>query len=390
MSIKKKTFVFSLIAAVLAGALIMFGASELLNSLGVGTVRVSAREYKHLEYMDKKYAKVEELWQAIEDNYYKDVNEKDLKTGMYRGLFDGLDDIYSTYMTKKEYESWNASTIGEFEGVGITFTEDKNGNYVVVSTVDGSPAQKGGIKAGDYILKVDGKKYHDLDSLGAAMRGTKGTEVKITYLRDDSEKTVTLTRAKIVTETVSSKVLDGNIGYIKISSFEENTASDFKTVLNEMEEKNVDGLVIDLRDNGGGLVEQGAKIADMLMGKGTITYMQDREGKREYYRSDSSKTDLPYVLLVNGGTASTSEILSAAVKDSGDGTLVGTKTFGKGIVQSTAQLDDGSAYKLTVMQYFSPDGHVINKKGVKPDYVIKQSDSSKTDRQLNKALDLLK
>jgi len=390
MSIKKKTFVFSLIAAVLAGALIMFGASELLNSLGVGTVRVSAWEYKHLEYMDKKYAKVEELWQAIEDNYYKDVNEKDLKTGMYRGLFDGLDDIYSTYMTKKEYESWNASTIGEFEGVGITFTEDKNGNYVVVSTVDGSPAQKGGIKAGDYILKVDGKKYHDLDSLGAAMRGTKGTEVKITYLRDDSEKTVTLTRAKIVTETVSSKVLDGNIGYIKISSFEENTASDFKTVLNEMEEKNVDGLVIDLRDNGGGLVEQGAKIADMLMGKGTITYMQDREGKREYYRSDSSKTDLPYVLLVNGGTASTSEILSAAVKDSGDGTLVGTKTFGKGIVQSTAQLDDGSAYKLTVMQYFSPDGHVINKKGVKPDYVIKQSDSSKTDRQLNKALDLLK
>lgn len=390
MTIKKKYFIVALVLSLAAGALIMFGAMEIAKSTGVGTIKIENKEYEHMKYMTDKYAKAEELWQEIKNGYYTDVKDRDLEVGMYKGIFEGLDDPYSAYMTKKEYESWMASATGEFEGVGVTFTEDDNGNYVILNTVSGSPAEKAGIKAGDFILEVDGKEYTDMDALGAALRGDKGTQVKVTYSRDGEIKNVTLTRAKIVTETVESEIKAGNKGYIEILSFEENTAEDFESALHEMEVKNVDGVVIDLRNNGGGLVSEGLEIADRLLGKGTITYTQDHNGKKEYYDSNQDKTKLPYVLLVNEGTASTSEIIAAAVKDTGDGILAGTKTFGKGIIQNTRQLSEGDAFKLTTYQYFSPKGKTIHKKGVKPEYFIKDNDSEETDIQLDKALDLLR
>jgi carboxyl-terminal processing protease len=260
---------------------------------------------------------------------------------------------------------------------------------VVISTISGSPADKAGLRTGDIILMVDGKAYEELEALGAAIRGDAGSKVEITYLRGEDQKTVSIIRAKIVSETVVSRELAGGIGYIQITSFEEHTAEDFEAALHEFEVKGLKGLVIDLRNNGGGLVDQGVAIADLLMGKGSITYLMDRDGNKETYSSDTNKTSLPFVLLVNGGTASTSEILSAAIKDSKDGLLVGETTFGKGIVQSTTQLPDGDAVKLTIKQYFSPDGNVIHKIGVEPDYAVTDNPDTPEDEALNKALALL-
>lgn len=389
MTIKKRTFAVIIFLALCLGAGLTFGGMEIAKKMEIGSVSVSYKEYASLEYMNKKYAKLEMLYQTIEKNFYKDVDEDMLETGMYKGLFAGLGDVYSSYMTKEEYEAWKAAALGEFEGIGVTFSQTDAGNFVILSVIGGSPAAEGGIKAGDVILKVDGKKYTDLETLGAAIRGTAGSKVVITYQRNKHKNTITLIREKIVTETVSYKLRNDKIGYIKISSFEENTAEDFSTALRDLEVRGAKGLIIDLRNDGGGLVNEGIEIADSLLGKGTITYLQARDGEKQFYYSDADKTELPYVLLVNGGTASTSEIVAAAIKDSKDGLVVGTTTFGKGIVQSTTQLSDGTAIKLTIKQYFSPLGHIIHKIGVKPDYIVKENSKIKGDEQLNKALALL-
>ncbi len=390
MTMKKRTFAILMILALFIGGGATFGGIQIAKYFDVGSVSISVKQYKTLEYMNDKYSKLEELYQTIESNYYKKVDETALKEGMYKGLFEGLDDVYSTYMTKDEYEAWTAMALGEFEGIGVTFSQNDEGEFVIVNVIKGSPAAKGGLKAGDIILKVDGNEFTDLDALGAAIRGDAGSKVQLTYERDKKEVTLSLTRAKIVTESVSYKLRSDKIGYIRISAFEDQTSEDFATALRDLEVKGAKGLVIDLRNNGGGLVNEGVEIADKLLGKGTITYLQDRDGKKEYYYSDSKKTDLPYVFLVNEGTASTSEIVAAAIKDSKEGKVVGVTTFGKGIVQSTSQLADGDAIKLTIKQYFSPLGNTIHKIGVKPDYVVKDNTKTKADEQLNKALALLK
>ena len=369
-------------AAIIALLIFALGAA---TGLGISNAIMPAGSISSVSSNQGRYDKVNELWDIIEKNYYIEPNEENMKEGLAKGVFIGLGDKYSAYMTKDEYESYETSVTGEFDGIGVTFQMNKDGEFEVISTVKNSPAEKAGVKKGDIITKVDGKEYDDADKIGAAMRGKRGTTVKVTYERDGKENTVTLTRAHIVTETVTSKVLDDNIGYIKISSFEEKTDADFESALSEMESKAVKGVIIDLRDNGGGLVKSGVNIADKLLGKCVITYMEDRKGDKEYYRSNSDCTQLPYVLLVNGNTASASEILSAAVKDKGRGKIVGTQTYGKGVVQVSGRLSDGSGYRLTIMQYFSPNGNAIHEKGIKPDYVVKGKDA-----QLKKAEELIK
>lgn len=389
MTLKKRTFVLILCLTLLAGGGLMYGGLQIARSAGVGTIQIPVSEYEALTYMNQKYAKLEQLYQTVASNFYTDVDTKSLEIGMYKGLFAGLDDVYSAYMTKEEYESWKASALGEFEGIGITFAQDDNGEFVIINTISGSPAQKAGLAAGDLILKVDGVEYTDLEAMGTAIRGDAGSKVEVTYQRNDKEYTISMIRAKIITESVSYELRKDNIGYIKITGFEDKTSEDFATAIRDLEVKGAKALVIDLRNNGGGLVDEGVQIADMLMGKGTITYLQDRNGQKEYYESDAQKTSLPYVVLVNDGTASTSEILAAAIKDSDDGQLVGITTFGKGIVQSTTQLPDGDAIKLTIKQYFSPLGTTIHKIGVTPDYVVQDNQALEGDEQLNKALALL-
>lgn len=394
--IKKRNLIFLLIVALLIGS----ASTAILYNEIVCTsegVNISKEDYVAYQKMEKKYAKLEQLTDYIEENYYIPVEESDLEEGVYKGLFYGIGDPYSNYLNKEEYQELLISTTGEYSGIGVTIAPDKKGYITVIAPMDDSPAAKAGIKSGDKIIKVDDKEYtaDTIDAAVSTMRGTKGTKVSITILRDGMTQTFQMKRGTIITQTVKSELKDNNIGYLRITSFEEKTAEDFKKELKNMEGKGAKGLVIDLRDNPGGLVDVSVNIADMLLDSGTVTYTEDRKGEKFYYKSKAGKTSLPYVLLVNGGSASSSEILAAAVKDNQGGKLVGTTTYGKGIIQEINSLSNGDAIKLTVMQYFSPKGTVIHGKGVEPDVKISLEESDfkdgilTNDRQLQKAFELL-
>lgn len=390
MQMKKQSFTILLAAVFLAGCAAALGSVLLAEKGIIGEmVKISADEYHHYQQLERRYAKLDQLYEEITVNYYKEPNEEDLATGMYKGLVAGLGDPYSAYMTSKEFQSWNDQVMGEFEGIGINFSMNSDGEFVILSSIPGTPAEAAGLKSGDRILAVDGKVFSDVDLLSGAIKGKAGTKVTIVYERDGEQKEAVMKREKIITQTVAGKMLDKNIGYIALSSFEEHTAEDFKAQVAALKKKGAESLIIDLRDNGGGLMNSGVEIADYLLGEGTITYLQDRQGRKEYISSDKNATDLRCAFLVNENTASTSEILAAAVKDDGTHFLVGTTTFGKGIVQSSQQRQDGSALKLTTMQYFSPKGNVIHEKGIEPDYVVKADEKDKQDKQLNKAIQIL-
>lgn len=390
MQMKKTNFAMLLAAVFLAGCAAALAIMFLAGNGAFGsTVAVEKDQYRYYRQLDDRYSKLNQIYDDITANYYKEPDEKDLETGMYKGLMAGLGDVYSGYMTAEEFRSWSDTTLGEFEGIGINFSINTKGEFVILGTIPGTPAEKAGLQAGDLILAVDGKVYADMETVSAALKGKAGTRVRVTYDRDGKEREVTIKRAKIISQTVESKMLENRIGYMALSSFEEHTAEDFKKQLADLQKKGAKSLIIDLRDNGGGLVDSGTEIADVFLGEGTITYLQNRKGQKQYIKSDADKIQVPCVFLVNENTASTSEILAAAVKDDGTNPLVGTTTFGKGIVQSTQQRQDGSAVKLTTMQYFSPKGNAIHEKGVKPDYVVKNSKQSKEDKQLNKAIELL-
>lgn len=389
--IKKQSLAIILIFTLFAGA---------LGGVFAHNLYVTKNEFKLIKTEDfevmngvyNKYAKLEMLYNYLNERYYKDIDQDDMMTAIYKGLFASPGDPYTTYLTPEEYEDLMVSATGDFCGVGVTISSVDN-EIVVVSTMDGSPAQLAGIKTGDVIVAVDGVPYSgaEFGEAASAMRGEMNTRVTVSYRRDGVVTDCKLIRKKITTKSVYAEMLDDNIGYIRITSFELATADDFEKELHDMEVKGAAGIVIDLRNNGGGIVESGVKIADMLLPEGTIVYLEDKKGERVYENSDENCTSLPYVLLVNGGTASTSEILAAAVKDNKGGSIVGTNTFGKGIVQSIEKLsDDSGAMRITVQQYFSPDGNTIHEKGVQPDYEIELTEESDSDVQLEKAIELLK
>lgn len=385
MNIKKSVFAILLIVAALVGGAATFGTMTMLHASGAGSVTLSAKEYNQLTYMNDKYAKAEQLWNIVKDGFYQEISDEQIEEGMYKGIFEGTGDIYSGYMNESEWTAWETSMTGEFEGVGVTFMQNEEGEYVVISTVEGSPAEKAGLLPGDILTKVDGEEYTNSTEMSMAIRGDSGTDVQVTYLRDGEENTVTMTREKIESQTVKSSVLDGNIGLIEVSAFEMKTSEDFEAALKELESKGVKGLIIDLRNNGGGLVNESVEIADMLLDEGTVMYTEDQKGNREYAYTEKGRTSLPYVVLVNENTASASEILSAAIQDNAGGKIIGTVTFGKGVIQNSAPLGNGTGYKLTVLQYFSPNGNKIHGVGITPDIEVEGE-----DEQMQKAIEQFK
>jgi len=374
MQIKKRNFILILAGVFFAGAIVM-GAicATMIHSPG--------------RYMngDEKLAQIK----ANIDKYYlNDYDEQDLIDSAYEGYVNGLGDPYSVYMTKETYESWLATSTGNYSGVGITFSENEKGQFEIISVNPDSPAEKGGIKPGDFILEVDGKTYTDADIMATAIRGKKGTDVTLKISQDGKEKDVTVTRDDINIQSVTWEMLDDGIGYIQISSFIENTGKDFSDALDQVEAKNAKGLILDLRNNGGGLVDQCVEVADEFLDEGVVCYVTDKNGNTETYDAYDGKTKLPTVVLINEGSASSSEILAGALKDNGF-EIVGTKSFGKGIIQTTLEMGDGSALKLTIMQYLSPDKNVIHEKGIKPTVKIKDKKKTEEDEQLEKAEELL-
>jgi carboxyl-terminal processing protease len=302
-------------------------------------------------------------------------------------------------MTAEEYENEIVSLTGNYSGIGVTFSMDTSNNFVILAVTAGSPAEEAGILPGDYIVKVNGETFgpDEFNTIATKIRGESGTQVTLTILRGSNELEFTMTRRKISTQSVSYEMKDGETGYIYISSFEQNTGTDFKKALKSLEKSGAKYLVVDIRDNPGGLVNSAVQVADELMGKGTVVYIQDQAGNREYYTTEAGRTKLPYVLLVNENSASSSEILAAGIQDNNEGTIVGTLTFGKGIIQGMQELTDGSAFRMTEYQYFSPNGSVIHKKGITPDYIVEFEDGDLDedghlvyDRQLERAIEILK
>lgn|SRR3712207_462927 len=352
-----------------------------LSTIGV----IGILPYK--EY--RQYKKLVKLTRAINDDFYKKPDSDMMETGVYKGLFAGLGDVYSSYYTEEEMKQLLESSSGKYVGVGMTVGADKEtGRIKVESIFDKSPAQESGIKKGDFIVKVNGKAYtyQEMDIAVRNMRGKAGTKVKISIIRGNSSIEKTVTRREISIQSVESRVLEGNIGYIAIKSFDEDTAKDFKAALTALEIRKIKGLVIDVRDDGGGLLDVVEEIADRILDEAVIVYTQDNKGHKEYLKSSArEKVNLPIVVLTNGNSASASEILTGAILDNKAGISIGTTTYGKGLVQEVVPMRDGTGYKLTTAQYFTPNGSYINEKGIKPTIEVK----SEKD-QLPRAISYLK
>ena len=333
---------------------------------------------KNLYELYSKYDKLLGLENVIESEYYQKVSEEDLIDGALKGLFEGLNDPYSQYYTSDEFQTLKEQTSGSFVGIGVYIgVNSENDKITIISPIEGSPAQKSGIKSGDVVVKVNGKSIESktVDEVIKQIKGKENTTVNLTVERDGKEIDFDITRKTIVTKSVSSEVKEDNIGYLRITSFDENTYKEFKENLSNLKEKGIKGLVIDLRDNPGGLLDVCVDIADDLIGEGTIVYTKDKSGKKEYYKSDKNELDMPMAVLINGGSASASEILTAALVDNNKAVAIGETSFGKGLVQSVKGLKDGTGYKLTTAQYFTPNDNYINGKGITPK--IQEKDKNK-------------
>lgn len=359
-------------------------SATIFGEVALGIVTVVPRD-DYEKY--KKFDKLIAMEEMINKTYYKDVKEEDLIDGAMKGLFWGTGDLYSGYFTEDEMKSVMDSSTGKFVGIGVTILSNpEDGVVTIAKSWETGPAYKSGIRAGDILYKVDDLyvTYDNVDQAVSIMKGKKNTYVNVSVKRGKEIKTFKIKRAEVSEPSVSSKMLQDNIGYIELSTFVENTPEDFNKELEKLKKQNMKALILDLRNNGGGLVDKCCEIADTLIGKGTIVYTENREGERKTEVSDENKLGLPIVVLTNENTASSSEILTGAILGNKAGISVGTKTFGKGIVQSVITLKDGTGYKLTTEQYFTPDGKTIHKKGIKP--TIEEKDEEK---QLQRAIDYI-
>lgn len=331
--------------------------------------------------------------QVVKSRYVEEVPMETLMTGAVKGMINSLGDPHSIYMDAKLFKEFMIETEGSFGGVGIVLgVKDKT--LTVVSPIEGTPGDKAGIKSGDQIVKIEGKDTKDmaLDEAVSKIRGPEGTTVTLTIKRSQELKDYTLTRSNIQIKTVAGKMLPDNIGYIRISMFNENTGADFSRKYQELEKEGMKALVLDLRDNPGGLLEESVKVSGKLVPKGTVVSVVTRDGNRETHTSKLEAVKYPLAVLVNGGSASASEIVAGAVQDTESGTLVGTKTYGKGSVQTILKLDSGTAMKLTIAKYLTPKDRSINGVGIEPDVKVEAPDAKEggKDIQLEKATEIVK
>jgi carboxyl-terminal processing protease len=331
----------------------------------------------------------------IERNYVDKVDSEELTTNAIEGMLKTLDP-YSAYLSPERYKELEIGTSGEFGGVGMEVAVE-NGVLKVISPIEGSPADLAGIKPGDVITEIDSKPTQGMVVFEAVklLRGPKGSKVTITVTRDgEGSKDLTLTRDVIHIKSVKYKLLDNGIGYVKISQFQENVSDELKDALSKLELENggsLRGLVLDLRNNPGGLLDEAIKVADQFIDKGLIVSVRGRTSNqsKEYYATKGdSKRDVSLVVLVNKGSASASEVVAEALQDSKRATIVGTKTFGKGSVQTIIELDDGSGLKLTTAKFYAPSGRSISDVGVTPDIIV--DDNDLPDLQMKRAVEILK
>lgn len=340
--------------------------------------------------------KLDFLKKVIDLKYLEKTDEKTLEENIYKGLLQGLNDPYSVYYTKDEYDALKEETSGSYCGIGALVSQNADtGVITAINVFKGSPAEKAGMKNGDIIFKVEDKEVtgEDLNNVVAKMKGEKDTKVKINVYRTSEKEYIDLeiTRDKVDVPTVEHKMLDKSkgIGYIQITQFEEVTYDQFKEALDDLKKRGMKSVIFDLRNNPGGLYDTVCEMLDDLLPEGTLVYTKDKDGNKQEKKSDANFLDMPMVVLQNENSASASEIFAGAIQDFEAGKIVGTQSFGKGIVQSIIPLSDGSAVKLTVEKYYTPKSVNIHGKGITPDVKVEISKDGKKDNQLQKAIEVI-
>ncbi len=337
----------------------------------------------------------------IEKNYLGEIDDSAMLESAIKGYVAGLNDEYSEYITKEEMEDYMQEATGKYVGIGVYIANNTETNQIVVlMPMKGSPAEEAGLKSGDIITKVDGIAYtgEQLSEASSALKQEAGTKVQIEILRGEEVLTLEVERREVKINHVEAKTLENNIGYMQVSSFDEGTYDEFKQKWEELQSNNtISNLIIDLRNNGGGIVDEAINIADMMVEKDkTLLITESKDKKEEITKAKNDKTiTVPIVILVNENTASASEILSAAVKENNENvTIVGTTTYGKGIIQTIYSFNDGSGIKLTTSEYYTPNHNTIHKIGIKPDIEVELPEGEslysveENDTQLQKAIEI--
>ena len=401
---KKRTTTYKIIMLVVLVAFLTFLITSLVmyqyfsNGKGISNFSIFASSNEDdIANTLEKYKKI------INQYYLGEVNDEELKEGAIKGYIEGLNDPYTEYISKDEMEDYLEDTMGNFVGIGIYMVKNTENNQIqVLSPIKNSPAEKAGILPGDYITAVDGVKCNgdNFTTISNDIKGEEGTTVKLEILRGNETLNFEIQRENIKVNPVEGEVLENNIGYIEFTSFDEGTAEDFKAKYEELQKQGITSLIIDLRNNGGGIVDEALEIAGYIADKDSVLlYEVDKNNNEEVEKSKNNPIiNVPVVILTNENTASSSEILAGALKDLGKAKIVGTKTYGKGVIQEILTLADGSGLKITTEKYLTPNKTEINGIGIEPDETVELPDTvtnilnvdRNEDTQLQKAIDILK
>lgn len=382
-------------AGVLTGILVVI--------LAVGGVKfVQQRQYNGVLSDSSHVQKIEYLEKLIDQEYLGEVDNDEMAEGVYAGLVYGLGDVYSRYYTADEYAQETASTDGAYAGIGVFIQKNKNGGVQIAECYEGGPGADAGLQTGDVITAINDTDVTDMElsDVVSLIRENKDKTIVLTVFRENEEKSreISVDVTDVELPSVFGEMLDKKTGYIQITQFTGVTPQQYKDMFAELKDKGMERLVIDLRDNPGGLLTSVCDILREILPEGLIVYTEDKDGNREEETCDGkNKLNMPLAVLVNENSASASEIFAGAVQDHGVGTIVGTTTYGKGVVQELRQLSDGSAVKLTVSNYYTPNGNSINKVGIKPDVEVKLASvllnkdeiTHEEDNQLQKALNVI-
>ncbi len=403
----RSSFGTGIFAGILLGAIIAVGGTYgicraanfqiVIGGKGASTVRNTK------VLTSEAVNKIDEITKYMDVYYYEDYDLDDVQDSMYAGLVQGIGDKYSTYYNPEEYKESQVSTTGIYYGIGAGLKQDPDTMQVSITKIyEGTPSEEAGLKQDDIIITVDGidATSKEVTDLVKDIRGEEGTKVHLEIYRPTTEETLEfdVERKNVELPSVSSQMLNDKVGYIQISEFQKNTSTQFETALADLQGKGMTSLVVDLRNNGGGLVSSVVKILDDILPEGTVVYTEDKYGNRQDYTSSGdTKLDIPMAVLINENSASASEIFAGAIKDYKYGTLIGTTTFGKGIVQTVYPLSSGDAIKITTAKYFTPNGNYIHGVGIDPDVELEyqflgsQTDeySVNLDNQIQKALEIL-
>ena len=389
----------TLLTAVVCVITFYFHAADLKNAYSLPVVNYgsgsSQLDTNSLLQQKDVQDKVDLLEKYIDGYYLYDYDEEDLKNGIYKGLMAGLADPYSTYYTADEYTSMMESSTGRYYGIGVQVSQNINTGIITISKVfKNSPAMESGLQAGDMVMKVAGTEVTgmDLNLVVTKIKGEEGEAVNIEVFREGTGETLSLDveRRQVEITTIEYEMKEDRIGYIAFSDFEDVSYDQMMAAISTLEGMGMQGLILDLRGNPGGLLTSAVDIADAFLPEGLIVYTEDKYGNRDEYTSDEEhQFNKPLVVLIDGNSASASEVLAGAIKDYGAGTLVGTTSYGKGIVQSLIPLKDKTALKITVADYYTPNGNNIHGIGIEPDVVGERGEGD-TDAQLDKALEVMR